>query len=55
MPGLTHQGSLAEFFQAPSPVDRALYKRFRHWLLQQNQLNGSVWSRLHEDPSRLVR
>jgi capsule polysaccharide modification protein KpsS len=55
MPGLTHQGSLAEFFQAPAPVDKALYKRFRQWLLAQNQLNGSVWSRLHDDPSRLMR
>jgi capsule polysaccharide modification protein KpsS len=55
LPGLTHQGPLAEFFTAPDPVDRTLYKRFRHWLLQQNQLNGSVWSRLFEDPSRLMR
>jgi capsule polysaccharide modification protein KpsS len=55
LPGLTHQGSLATFFREPEPVDRALYKRFRHWLLQTNQLHGSVWSRLHEDPSRLVR
>ena len=55
LPGLTHQGSLAEFFTAPAPVDRSLYKRFRQWLLQQNQLNGSVWSRLFEDPSRLIR
>ncbi|MES1186975.1 MAG: capsular biosynthesis protein [Myxococcales bacterium] len=55
LPGLTHQGSLAEFFTAPTPVDRALYKRFRQWLLEQNQLNGSVWSRLFEDPSRLMR
>ncbi len=54
-PGLTHQGSLADFFRSPEPVDRALYKRFRQWLLEQNQLNGSVWSRLHEDPSRLLR
>jgi capsule polysaccharide modification protein KpsS len=53
--GLTHQGSLAEFFQQPSPVDRALYKGFRQWLLEHNQLNGSVWSQLHENPSRLVR
>jgi capsule polysaccharide modification protein KpsS len=53
--GLTHQGSLADFFRAPEPVDRALYRRFRQWLLEQNQLNGSVWSRLHEDPSRLLR
>lgn len=55
IPGLTHQGSLAEFFEAPVQVDRALYKRFRHWLLQTNQLNGSVWSRLQQDPSRFLR
>jgi capsule polysaccharide modification protein KpsS len=55
LPGLTHRGSLAEFFSAPAPVDRALYKRFRQWLLDQNQLNGSVWSRLHEDPARVLR
>jgi capsule polysaccharide modification protein KpsS len=55
LPGLTHQGSLAEFFSDPAPVDRLLYKRFRQWLLDQNQLNGSVWSRLHEDPARLLR
>jgi capsule polysaccharide modification protein KpsS len=55
LPGLTHQGSLAEFFSAPAPVDRLLYKRFRQWLLDQNQLNGSVWSRLHENPARLLR
>ena len=55
IPGLTHQGTLAEFFRAPAAVDRALYQRFRQWLLEQNQLNGSVWSRLHDDPARLVR
>lgn len=55
IPGLTHQGSLAEFFQDPGAVDRALYKRFRCWLIEHNQLSGSVWSRLHDDPSRLVR
>jgi capsule polysaccharide modification protein KpsS len=55
LPGLTHQGSLAEFFSAPAPVDRLLYKRFRRWLLDANQLNGSVWSRLHENPARLLR
>lgn len=55
LPGLTHQGSLAEFFRDPGEVDRALYRGFRQWLLEHNQLNGSVWSRLFEDPSRLVR
>jgi capsule polysaccharide modification protein KpsS len=53
MPGLTDQRSLDDFWQHPAPVDRALYRRFRHWLLEHNQLNGSVWSRLHESPARL--
>jgi capsule polysaccharide modification protein KpsS len=52
--GLTHQGTLAEFFQSPSPVDRGLYRQFRRWLLAKNQLNGSVWSRLHESPERVI-
>jgi capsule polysaccharide modification protein KpsS len=55
MPGLTHQGSLAEFFAAPPEVDRDLHRRFRLWLLQNNQLNGSVWSRLYDDPARLLK
>ncbi len=54
IPGLTHQGSLAEFFEAPPEVDSELHRRFRLWLLQHNQLNGSVWSRLHDDPARLL-
>jgi capsule polysaccharide modification protein KpsS len=54
IPGLTHQGSLAEFFTDPAPVDRQLHKRFRRWLRDNNQLNGSVWSRLHDDPARLL-
>lgn len=55
IPGLTHQGTLADFFRQPGTVDRLLYKKFRQWLLLQNQLNGSVWSKLHEDPARLLR
>jgi capsule polysaccharide modification protein KpsS len=55
MPGLTHQGSLADFFAAPSEVDRELHRRFRQWLLENNQLNGSVWSRLYESPVRLLQ
>lgn len=53
--GLTHQGSLADFFREPAPIDRALYARFRHWLRQHNQLNGSVWSRLFDSPAPLMR
>jgi capsule polysaccharide modification protein KpsS len=55
IPGLTHQGSLAEFWNDPAPVDRELYRRFRSWLREANQLNGSVWSCLHEHPARLIK
>lgn len=54
LPGLTHQGTLAEFFSQPQAVDVNLHRRFRSWLLEHNQLNGSVWSRLFEDPARLM-
>jgi capsule polysaccharide modification protein KpsS len=54
VPGLTHQGSLEEFWRAPGSVDRQLQQLFRVWLIQNNQLNGSVWSRLYDDPSRLI-
>lgn len=54
IPGLTHQGSLEEFWVQPAPVDRKLYASFRVWLIENNQLNGSVWSRLNDDPSRLI-
>lgn len=53
--GLTYHGSLAEFFRDPGVVDRTLYLRFRQWLIEHNQLSGSVWSRLNDDPARLVR
>jgi capsule polysaccharide modification protein KpsS len=55
MPGLTHQGALADFFREPGVVDSELHRRFRQWLLGQNQLNGSVWSRLFDDPARLLK
>lgn len=54
VPGLTHQGALADFFREPGPIDRDLYRGFRRWLLAHNQLNGSVWSRLFESPARLL-
>ncbi|MEQ9324667.1 MAG: capsular biosynthesis protein [Polyangiaceae bacterium] len=46
MPGLTFQGDLDAFWNAPGDVDRDLYRRFRWWLLQNNQINGSVWKEL---------
>jgi capsule polysaccharide modification protein KpsS len=46
MPGLTHQGSLAEFWRDPGQVDDALYQAFRTYLLCVNQANGSFAKRL---------
>lgn len=43
IPGLTFQGSLAEFWQAPGKVDGELFRRFRAWLLQHNQINGNFY------------
>ncbi|AMO58713.1 capsule biosynthesis protein [Endozoicomonas montiporae] len=41
--GLTHQGSLASFWQAPQPVDRQLFKQFHSRLFQKTQINGSFF------------
>jgi len=41
MPGLTHQGTLDEFWRAPGSVDDELYRGFRNYLLHTNQANGS--------------
>jgi capsule polysaccharide modification protein KpsS len=49
MPGLTHQGSLADFWRAPGSVDRDLYARFRYYLRTTSQLNGSVWTDLYDN------
>ncbi len=46
MPGLTHQGSLEDFWQAPQAVDNALFIRFRAYLLRNNQINGNFFLRL---------
>ncbi len=46
IPGLTHQGSLAEFLQAPGSVDDALFEAFCRWLRAANQLGGSFYRRL---------
>jgi capsule polysaccharide modification protein KpsS len=49
IPGLTHQGSLAEFWQTPGSVDADLYARFRYYLRTTSQLNGSVWTDLFDE------
>jgi capsule polysaccharide modification protein KpsS len=46
MPGLTHQGSLEDFFRDPGRVDPELYDGFRKYLIHTNQANGSYYKRL---------
>lgn len=46
MEGLTFQGSLDAFWRDPGEVDMQLYERFRWWLRENNQINGSVWGEL---------
>lgn len=45
LPGLTHQGTLADFLRDPGTFDRELYEAFRRWLLWENQANGSFYKR----------
>jgi len=40
MPGLTHQGSLEQFWTAPQQPDRALYSAFRSVVMALTQVNG---------------
>jgi len=56
MPGLTHSGTLASFWQAPSPIDAQLHAQFRQYLLTHNQINGNFYSRLRDSdtPTGLV-
>ncbi|GGB46316.1 capsular polysaccharide biosynthesis protein [Oceanisphaera marina] len=41
--GLTTQGSLANYWRSPAPVDVILFKQLRAFLLQHTQLNGSFY------------
>ncbi len=46
VPGLTHPGSLADFFRDPGTVDRELYEGFRRYVAHVNQANGNLYRRL---------
>ncbi len=45
LPGLTHQGSLAEFLRDSGTPDSELYEAFRRYLLATNQANGNFYRR----------
>lgn len=43
-PSLTFNGSLEEFWRKPLPPSKTTYTYFRHFLLAQNQMNGSFYT-----------
>ena len=46
IPGLAHQGSLADFWQNPQPVDNDLFSRFHRYLFRHTQVNGSFFGQM---------
>ncbi len=55
IPGLTHQGTLADFWRDPGQVDLELYRKLRYWLRTNNQLNGTVWGDIFPSPPAAER
>lgn len=45
IPGLTHQGSLDEFWVSPEPPNKTLYQRFRNTVIHTTQVNGGFYTR----------
>ncbi|MCX2686290.1 capsular biosynthesis protein [Pseudomonas sp. DCB_AW] len=44
MPGLTHQGSLADFWHRPEMPDMTLFRRFRNTVIHTTQVNGGFYT-----------
>ena len=53
--GLTFQGPLDQFWNKPGKVDAELFARFRHYLIQNNQLNGNFYVRLNPSDTVGIR
>ena len=51
MDGLAQTGALDGFWKAPGQVDENLYRRFRAFLLQNRQINGSLYGAFHRTPA----
>lgn len=45
--GLTFQGELANFWKNSGAVDDSMFQRFRAYLIERNQLNGSLYRRFN--------
>jgi capsular polysaccharide export protein len=46
MPGLTHQGTLEDFWKNPSKPERKLYEAFHRKVIHKTQINGNFYRRL---------
>lgn len=46
--GLTHQGTLDSFWSDPGEVDQDLYERFRRYLIDSTQINGSLYTEIRD-------
>mgnify|MGYP006242938547 FL=1 len=42
--GLTHQGSLGEFWSKPQKPEQDLFHKFRAYVMRQTQINGSFYA-----------
>ena len=47
IPGMTFQGSLADFWHNPSPPDAELFHAYRMYHINNTQINGSFYSRVN--------
>lgn len=47
IPGITFQGSLAEFWKHPVPPDEDLFHAYRMYHINTTQINGSFYSEVH--------
>jgi capsular polysaccharide export protein len=48
IPGLTEQGELDDFWQCDGLVNNDLFKAFRAYLVQRNQLNGNLYRKVSD-------
>ena len=44
IPGITFQGSLAEFWKHPTPPNKELFHAYRMYHINVTQINGSFYS-----------
>jgi len=51
IPGLTEQGELDDFWECEREVDAEMFKAFRAYLVQRNQLNGNLYRKISDHGS----